>query len=782
MLKRISKINGIGLFYAPDGVSTPDFEQLTLLYGENARGKSTLAAILSSAVQSDPAPISARETIDQDTSPEVCLEFRGGNSACFRDGQWKGDATSLRVFDSEFIDRNVHSGSVINVSHRRNLLDFAIGEKAVEARNRQSLLAKEKSSIETNLKEVTAELNKYAGTTPLEDFLALPEVPSIDARIKETSDEYDSVKARRVIANQALPETLTQPKLDIDHLLGTLQKSLGNLHEAAEESVSNHIHHLGTATARSWISEGQTLVKGDACPFCGQNITHVDLIKHYQSVFNEEYESLHSQVISQEDLPSRAFAGCDPDTLESRIESSKKAIEAWQQHGVATPSPGITNHALMRACFEEVCDFIDTMIRSKREDLNWIPMRSQQESLRESYSRYCESILSENSIIKSANEAIREYVETLGRLDEESVENELTRLKLSKVRHLEEVVDLANKRADLNEKLAENIGKSKKARDDERSEMNDLLGRYTESINEFLAKLHAPFKIKDPAANFAGGPPGANYVIEIRKHEASLTGEKRSFRTALSESDKRTMAFAFFLASTFKEPALPNLTVVVDDPMSSLDRNRRENTIFALSRLMSHCQQLIVLAHDPKFLLQLKGEIAKTKKADSGGGMHKIQTVEIKLGAAAVDPNLEYYTAFTSCDLEEECESKYAKNYRILCDFLDDPSKSHEEAARAIRPLLEGYLHRRFPTRLPKNSMFGVSIKKIVEADDSSPLASAKREVPDLKRIAYFGNDSHHDTDSDYSPPLPSHTATVGFAQECLTIIHGFSGSSRTRV
>lgn len=773
MLKRIANINGIGLFYAPDGVSSPDFEAVTLLYGENARGKSTLAGMLSSAAENDPSPILSRETIDQNISPEVCLEFQGGNSATYRDGGWSGDTTNLRVFDSEFIDRNVHSGSVIDVAHRRNLLDFAIGERAVEARNRQQTLSAAKAVLDGELKQVNGELNKHAGTTPIDEFLTLPEIPMVDDRISAKTSELDNVKARRIIANQALPQPHKQPNFDLEHLLGILHQSLGDLHSAAETSISEHIAHLGNSSARTWLSEGQSLMSGDHCPFCGQDINGVDLVKHYQSVFNEEYKSLREKVASQEELASRIFVGCDPESLERSLATAKQAIEAWQQNGVIAPTPNTTDLTLAKAHFDEVVDSLNVLIRSKREDINWVPSESQEKSLTESYSSYAEIICTENSIVSSANEAIREYIETLGRLDQESVESELSQLKMAKERHLENVAKLADRRDELNKAIADNITMSKKARTDERSEMNDLLGQYAHSINDFLTKLHAPFKIKDPTANFAGGPPGATYVIEIRKREAHLTGDKHSFRTALSESDKRTMAFAFFLASTFADPHLADRTIVVDDPMSSLDRNRRENTIFALSQLIMHCRQLIVLAHDPKFLLQLRSEIARAKKTGSDGGKHKIPHVAIKLSASAVDPDLDYYTTFDPCDLDAECESKYARNYRILCDFLDEPSRSHEEAARAIRPLLEGYLHRRFPTRLPKNSMFGASIAKIIEADDSSHLSSAKREVTELKRVAYFGNDSHHDTDSDYAAPLPSHAATVGFARDCLDIIHG---------
>ncbi|MGP9607046.1 AAA family ATPase [Glutamicibacter sp. AOP33-2CA-4] len=773
MLKRISKINGIGLFYAPEGVSSPEFKEITLLYGENARGKSTLASILSSAAGNDASLIQARETIDQEISAEVQLEFQDRGSATYNAGKWNGDGSSLRIFDSEFIDRNVHSGSVIDVGHRRNLLDFAIGEKAVAARSRQSALTVAKKDLDSELKSVEAELFKHSGKTPIEEFLAYPKVDDVDLQIKSKTEELESVKARRAIANQECPKPCPVPTFNIDQFFEVLDRTLSSLHNAAEASVKEHLKRLDNPTARVWISDGQRYLPDENCPFCGQDIRELDLVKHYQSVFNEEYAALRRQVSSQEESASAIFTGCDPETFEGNILTAKRTFESWKQTGVTAPSPGATDFKLAKAYFQDFTAMLESFISSKREDLNWVPSKDQNRTLRGYFDNYNALIRTENSIISSANEAIRDYVEALGLLNENILQTELQRLGISKSRHIQEVVELTQKREKLTGEIAKNLSDASKARKDERSEMNDLLGNYAGTINDFLTKLHAPFRIKDATANFAGGPPGATYAIEIRKREAPLSGDKNSFRTALSESDKRTMAFAFFLASTLADTDLAKRTIVVDDPMSSLDRNRRENTIFLLGELFQKCKQLIVLAHDPKFLLQLRNQVSKLKKPRPDGSLHRVSLIELKLTPSLVDPKLEYYSQFDVCDLDAECESKYAKNYRIVCNFLEDPAKSHEEAARAIRPLLEGYLHRRFPTRLAKGSMFGTSIQDIVKADDSNPLASAKTDVGRLKRIAYFGNDAHHDTDSDYSPPIPSHTATVGFARECLDLIHG---------
>src|SRR5690606_32277109 len=140
----------------------------------------------------------------------------------------------------------------------------------------------------------------------------------------------------------------------------------------------------------------------------------------------------------------------------------------------------------------------------------------------------------------------------------------------------------------------------------------------------------------------------------------------------------------------------------------------------------------------------------------------------LRLKSVIVDSRYEAYTDFDDCDLALECESKYARNYRTLIDFVSDPTNDHLVAAAAIRPLLEGYLHRRFPSQLPQNSMFGQAIKVVREASGDSPLVNAQNQVEDMVNVAYFGNESHHDSDIDYQPPIPNHTEIYNYAKECL--------------
>ena len=66
---------------------------------------------------------------------------------------------------------------------------------------------------------------------------------------------------------------------------------------------------------------------------------------------------------------------------------------------------------------------------------------------------------------------------------------------------------------------------------------------------------------------------------------------------------------------------------------------------------------------------------------------------------------------FDVFNLDQECESAYFKCHRMLDEYMVGNDQSSMEIATSIRPMLEGFLHRRFPNlingRLNKTGIFG---------------------------------------------------------------------------
>jgi energy-coupling factor transporter ATP-binding protein EcfA2 len=109
MLERISQVQGIGLLHDVNGNAHP-LRKATLIYGDNGRGKSTLATILRSLSIGDASLIAARKTLDGTLQPKVILQFGSGHPVNFDAGAWSEQRSEVLVFDANFIERNVHSG------------------------------------------------------------------------------------------------------------------------------------------------------------------------------------------------------------------------------------------------------------------------------------------------------------------------------------------------------------------------------------------------------------------------------------------------------------------------------------------------------------------------------------------------------------------------------------------------------------------------------------------------------------------------------------------------
>ena len=135
MIERISDVQGIGLLNQANG-KPYTLKKSTFLYADNGRGKSTLASIFQSLSTGDASAILSRKTVDGTVAQRVSLQFNSGHKVEFDKGKWSELRPEIHVFDVGFIDRNVYSGGSVNTDHRKNLLEFALGEPAVAARQK----------------------------------------------------------------------------------------------------------------------------------------------------------------------------------------------------------------------------------------------------------------------------------------------------------------------------------------------------------------------------------------------------------------------------------------------------------------------------------------------------------------------------------------------------------------------------------------------------------------------------------------------------------------------
>lgn len=91
---------------------------------------------------------------------------------------------------------------------------------------------------------------------------------------------------------------------------------------------------------------------------------------------------------------------------------------------------------------------------------------------------------------------------------------------------------------------------------------------------QHLNRLGAQFAIEPFSTNYMGQAPRVDDKRALRGRSVTLSGAPRNFADALSEGDKRCLAFSFFATSVLRDEQSAEKIVVIDDPVSSLDRSR----------------------------------------------------------------------------------------------------------------------------------------------------------------------------------------------------------------
>ena len=731
MLERISQVQGIGLLHDANGKSHP-LRKATLIYGDNGRGKSTLATILRSLSIGDASLIAARKTLDGTLQPKVTLQFGSGHPVNFDCGAWSEQRSEVLVFDANFIERNVHSGGAVSTNQRKNLLEFALGEPAVAARAAVDSATTDAKRASDDVQALVSQLSGFHPGMTLAQFEKLAVVPDADKRLASLQTQINAAGNINAISAMALPTVIAEPTLDLAGIFSVLGTSLKDVHADAELVVKKHLGKLANKAAEGWLSQGLQFGDGKTCPYCDQPTSDNDLIKAYQTHFNASYAELKGKVTALQATISAGTANAVIDAVTQALATATAQATAWREHVPTEPFLFELDPATkaIQALREMLSEFA---IQKQGTPADAIASPDDHAEAVQLWESVLAPIKMGNLTIKAASDLIGAYKAKLATANIMSLQQQVQQIHAAKGRYQQAVVDLIAKLGAARN-AAEAADKVKKS---EREKLDTLmtatLSMYEKSINGLLTKFGASFSIEGMGANFRGGAPRSEYGLRLRGKTVALEGGTPSFATALSEGDKRTLAFAFFVASTLADSKLSTRIVVIDDPMCSLDINRKQHTKAVLKNLLAGAAQLVVLAHDPYFLRDLRDAFLK---ADSTTPISLFQ-----LCLAAND-----YTSFSSLDIDKECESPYFQHHRLLNDFCNGVPGDHRAIAKAVRPMLEGYLHRRFPGLIPKSHLFGMVVTQIRDAAPPSPLVHAQSLVIELNEINDYVGQFHHDT------------------------------------
>jgi wobble nucleotide-excising tRNase len=728
MLNRIISIKSVGRFRNCAASGDVTFRRLTLIFGENGRGKTTLCAILRSLARNDPAFVIGRKTLGSADGPEIQLLISNGNIA-FRDGAWQAAFPNIAVFDGTYISENLFAGDIIAADQRRNLYRVIVGAQGVTLAGRLNELETQIKTKQAEIRDNRAGLQNHvpAGMT-VDAFIALPADADIDVKIAAKEQDLQAAQRSAQLQQRVALTAATAPAFPAA-FAELLAKTFAGVAVDAEkrvgEQIERHKMHDGGET---WLTEGLEYVASEECPFCGQKMRGSDLIAAYRSFFSEAYHALRDEVTALSTTIDTALGDLVAAGIDQTVLQNHGSVEFWQEYcELAAPvAPAGKVAEVLKALRESAQSLLQkkagTPLDAVAPDETFTQALADFETLRAELASYNAAVAAANAIIT----ARKRQAQTA---NVREVEAALGKLKAQKARHLEEVPALCADDGRLQgEKNALDQEKAT-AKEQLDAHTAQVIAQYGQSINHYLDRINAGFRITTPTHTYRGGPPSTSYQILINQNAVDLGDagtplDRPSFKNTLSAGDRNTLALAFFLAELAQDPARATKIVVFDDPFTSMDSFRRSHTVHQINRCGEFSAQVVVLSHETGFLKMLYDRLSPADR----------KTLQLaRVG--------EENTTIVEWDIDKAVQARYRADLETLQQFYSLAEGEQRDIIQKIRPVLEGYCRNLYPTQFGEQDMMGVIIGKIRDAGATHPLQPI---VEDLDELNIYCRRYHH--------------------------------------
>ena len=257
-IARIKEIKNIGTFANfPNGASL-GLENLTFIYGFNTYGKTTLTDIFQSLKENNPQIIQARKTIPaQAGQQKVVFSIKDGTESDikFEKNNWTQNDISkhLEVFGTDFIHRNLFTGSTIERDNRVNLTQFILGEQGVKLAEEIATKKKELGDKRRDLKTKAPNFVKDKIDAEIKKFLEFSikglekdKIENVLSQKKiDLQKEQDRLKEPQKILKLQEPSKFELPAFTIIELLTVintlLQEDYSNIQEDILSRLNKHL-------------------------------------------------------------------------------------------------------------------------------------------------------------------------------------------------------------------------------------------------------------------------------------------------------------------------------------------------------------------------------------------------------------------------------------------------------------------------------------------------------------------------------------------------------------
>lgn len=705
MLQKFKAVEEIGRFSKLTHKAEP-FAKLSLVFGRNGYGKSTLCSILRSAADGKPEYITARRRLGAVNDSRVESLWASGITIAYSIGKWNGCPGKVHIFDQEYISKNLHVGDSVTRDNKRSLLPVVLGDQGVTLADKVIALDKEQRETDERRKEQSRIILARCKGMAAGDVATFckAEVPGdLPDKTRAAAQRVELIRQTVVVKQKKNPPLL--PLAELAGAEALLSETLDGVSENAAQLVAKHIetHQLGER-AQGWLEYGTAHAPQDHCPYCAQSTDDLPLVAAYRAYFSDAFKALKArmdELWSEVSILSAA-------KLEELVTANDADFAYWSRLCDLGTLPTLS--PADRASIAGALGKLKTLVEVKRQNpLEAVGLGLESATIHPAVAQ-----------LVAYNERITACGAAIDQARADTAEGDLQKAETIYGKWLA----LAEKANDPVKSAAAAYSAAETLLDqikNDKTSAQAALTNYTATtmaarqtaVNDLLSDFGANFRVVDAKTNFVGREPNTEFAIEIGTYKVKA-GDKSdtepSFKTVLSAGDKTTLALGFFIAQIEADPALKDAIIVFDDPFNSQDMDRQFQTTSHIRSVCSKACQTIVLSHDPRFLQLIE------KNADNA----LTRTFQLQCSDSGEGALQKWCSA-------DELKSLYVQQSEMIREYATHGTllkgQTLNSVKQSIRPFIEDYLRLRFPGRFADQAQIFEMASSIRDAGAGDPIA-----------------------------------------------------------
>ena len=602
MIKRISKIKNLGRF--EDFSGSYDFSSNTIIFGFNGAGKSTLSDIFYSlSMDGADSYITKRRTLNREGEVgekpiEIEIASEDGSKYEFGGDSWNGRPNSLFVFNENYVEEHVFVSKQIEgdtvpigigiegsrlLRQRDNLIQSNVDILAainsdIALLGGKNLKIKDFTQSKITIKTPLKKLEKIAsfalfpigGETTIQEKIKRNEAYNYETEVCDKCEErYESIRNIEPIS------------------IANTYKKIKKIPRVSSKELSKFLEDTLTTADISWAVRGYKNQKNrSVCPMCGQEICDKAAINFFNKLGKYVSQGRNEQVATFSKELSAIAMRLDGINITERIAIFVQIVNELNTAKLLLKKDtnrlqkGLSWAENNSQCIGSLAAKIHYKAENPYIDIEITD--EEDESL-----RLLNSVISNIIIMGDILDGIR------NRIEEKNNKN-FIREEAGKI------FELSYGDGGGNRVIAERIKSNaasycKNIEKLERLKI-EITDCYNQSrlnaVNDFLLKLNTRIKIE---------VKNNLYYIKLKDFQAKELDKKN---TIFSEGENRAIAFAYYLAEiSYAENGDAKRTIVIDDPISSMDLSRKSMISHKIAEMMNNEDlQIILMSHDISFV------------------------------------------------------------------------------------------------------------------------------------------------------------------------------------